>query len=57
MIAQISMITSRIWPPVVIGFAHLTPCSHVALGIESEGFAAACGLTPMDERGAVASTA
>jgi len=31
----------------VIGFANLTTRSNVALGIESEGFAAACGLAPM----------
>ena len=31
----------------VIGFANLTTRSNVALGIESEGFAAACGLKPM----------
>ena len=41
----------------VIGFANLTTRSNVALGIESEGFAAACGLKPMAERVAVASTA
>lgn len=33
----------------VIGFANLTTRSNVALGIESEGFAAACGLQPMAE--------
>ncbi|WP_017936698.1 carboxymuconolactone decarboxylase family protein [Nocardioides sp. Iso805N] len=31
----------------VIGFANLTTRSNVALGIESEGFAAACGLRPL----------
>ena len=41
----------------VIGFANLTTRSNVALGIESEGFAAACGLKPMAERPAVPSTA
>jgi alkylhydroperoxidase family enzyme len=41
----------------VIGFANLTTRSNVALGIESEGFAAACGLKPMAERVAVTSTA
>jgi alkylhydroperoxidase family enzyme len=41
----------------VIGFANLTTRSNVALGIESEGFAAACGLKPMAERTAVPSTA
>jgi alkylhydroperoxidase family enzyme len=41
----------------VIGFANLTTRSNVALGIESEGFAAACGLEPMAERTAVASPA
>lgn len=33
----------------VIGFANLTTRSNVALGIESEGFAAACGLRPLAE--------
>jgi alkylhydroperoxidase family enzyme len=41
----------------VIGFANLTTRSNVALGIESEGFAAACGLKPMAERAVVPSTA
>jgi alkylhydroperoxidase family enzyme len=41
----------------VIGFANLTTRSNVALGIESEGFAAACGLKPMAERSRVASEA
>ena len=31
----------------VIGFANLTTRANVALGIESEGFAAACGLKPL----------
>lgn len=31
----------------VIGFANLTTRSNTALGIESEGFAASCGLNPM----------
>ena len=40
----------------VIGFANLTTRGNVALGIESEGFAAACGLKPLAERpGAVRS--
>jgi len=34
----------------VIGFANLTTRSNNALGIESEGFSAACGLAPMAER-------
>ena len=34
----------------VIGFANLTTRGNVALGIESEGFAAACGLKPIAER-------
>lgn len=34
----------------VIGYANLTTRSNVALGIESEGFAAACGLKPLAER-------
>lgn len=37
----------------VIGFANLTTRSNVALGIESEGFAASCGLKPMAEPSAV----
>ena len=41
----------------VIGYANLTTRSNVALGIESEGFASACGLEPMAERAAVRSTA
>ncbi len=41
----------------VIGYANLTTRSNVALGIESEGFASACGLEPMAERPAVRSTA
>ena len=41
----------------VIGYANLTTRSNVALGIESEGFAAACGLKPMAERSAVRSNA
>ncbi|KRF38537.1 carboxymuconolactone decarboxylase family protein [Terrabacter sp. Soil810] len=41
----------------VIGYANLTTRSNVALGIESEGFAAACGLKPMAERAAVRSSA
>ena len=39
----------------VIGFANMSTRSNVALGIESEGFATACGLKPMAERAAVAS--
>ena len=39
----------------VIGYANLTTRSNVALGIESEGFAAACGLKPMAERATVRS--
>lgn len=35
----------------VIGFANLTTRSNVALGIESEGFAAACGLAPLAQPG------
>ncbi len=31
----------------VIGFANFTTRSNVALGIESEGFAEACGLKPL----------
>lgn len=39
----------------VIGFANLTTRGNVALGIESEGFAAACGLQPLAAPSAVAS--
>ncbi|MBJ6759163.1 carboxymuconolactone decarboxylase family protein [Myxococcaceae bacterium JPH2] len=31
----------------VIGFAHMTTRTNTALGIESEGFAASCGLKPV----------
>jgi alkylhydroperoxidase family enzyme len=41
----------------VIGYANLTTRSNVALGIESEGFAAACGLGPMAERADLRSSA
>ena len=41
----------------VIGFANLTTRGNVALGIESEGFAAACGLAPLAERPGVGSQA
>ncbi|WP_109509231.1 carboxymuconolactone decarboxylase family protein [Nocardioides speluncae] len=41
----------------VIGFANLTTRSNVALGVESEGFAAACGLKPLAERPVVRSRA
>jgi alkylhydroperoxidase family enzyme len=34
----------------VIGFANLTTRNNVALGIESEGFAASCGMKPLAER-------
>lgn len=34
----------------VIAFANFTTRANVALGIESDGFAAACGLTPLAER-------
>src|SRR3954453_6180443 len=39
----------------VIAFATLTTRSNVALGIESDGFAASCGLTPLTRPTAVAS--
>ncbi|HWJ65075.1 MAG TPA: carboxymuconolactone decarboxylase family protein [Nocardioides sp.] len=35
----------------VIGFANLTTRGNVALGIESEGFASACGMKPLAEPG------
>jgi alkylhydroperoxidase family enzyme len=41
----------------VIGFANLSTRSNVALGIESEGFAAACDLEPLAERPGIASRA
>ena len=41
----------------VIGYANLTTRGNVALGIESEGFAAACDLEPLAERPGVASPA
>ena len=39
----------------VIAFANLSTRGNVALGIESDGFAAACGLRPLAERSGVAS--
>ncbi len=39
----------------VIAFANFTTRGNVALGIESDGFAAACGLEPLAERVAVGS--
>jgi alkylhydroperoxidase family enzyme len=39
----------------VVAFANFTTRANVALGIESDGFAAACGLTPLAERTAVGS--
>ena len=39
----------------VIAFANFTTRPNVALGIESDGFAAACGLKPLAERAAVGS--
>ena len=41
----------------VIGFANLTTRGNVALGIESEGFAASCDLKPLAERPGVTSQA
>jgi alkylhydroperoxidase family enzyme len=41
----------------VIAFANFTTRPNVALGIESDGFAAACGLEPLAQRGAVGSLA
>ncbi|GAB3065736.1 hypothetical protein GCM10027053_31200 [Intrasporangium mesophilum] len=38
-----------------IAFANLTTRGNVALGIESDGFAAACGLKPLAQRTAVVS--
>ena len=39
----------------VIAFANFTTRPNVALGIESDGFAAACGLKPLAERATVGS--
>ena len=39
----------------VVAFANFTTRANVALGIESDGFAAACGLKPLAERTAVKS--
>jgi AhpD family alkylhydroperoxidase len=39
----------------VIAFANMSTRGNVALGIESDGFAAACGMKPLAERAAVAS--
>lgn len=39
----------------VIAFANFTTRANVALGIESDGFAAACGLPPLAQRAAVGS--
>lgn len=39
----------------VIAFANMSTRGNVALGIESDGFAAACGLRPLAQRPAVAS--
>ena len=39
----------------MIGFANLTTRGNVALGIESDGFAAACGMKPLAERPGVTS--
>ena len=41
----------------VIGFANMTTRGNVALGIESEGFAAACDLKPLAQRTPLASEA
>jgi AhpD family alkylhydroperoxidase len=41
----------------VIGYANLTTRGNVALGIESEGFAASCNLKPLADRPEVASPA
>ena len=41
----------------VVAFANFTTRANVALGIESDGFAAACGLKPLAQRAAVGSSA
>jgi alkylhydroperoxidase family enzyme len=38
---------------VTIAFANFTTRPNIALGIESDGFAAACGLKPLASRTAV----
>jgi len=54
--AMVEGLTAQLGPAAVIeltnviGFANLTTRANVALGIESEGFAAACGLKPLAER-------
>jgi alkylhydroperoxidase family enzyme len=54
--AMVTSLTDQLGPAAVIeltnviGFANLTTRANVALGIESEGFAAACGLKPLAER-------
>jgi len=40
----------------IIAFANFTTRPNVALGIESDGFAAACGLKPLAQPTAVASS-
>ncbi|WGL53398.1 carboxymuconolactone decarboxylase family protein [Nocardioides sp. BP30] len=53
---MVAGLLDRLGPPAlleltaVIGFANLTTRGNVALGIESEGFAAACGLKPLAQR-------
>ena len=53
--AMVASLTRQLGPAAVIeltsviGFANLTTRNNVALGIESEGFAAACGLKPLAE--------
>lgn len=59
--AMVASLTDQLGPAAVIeltnviGFANLTTRANVALGIESEGFANACGLKPLAERSGTAS--
>ncbi|GAB4012291.1 carboxymuconolactone decarboxylase family protein [Nocardioides ultimimeridianus] len=59
--AMVESLTRQLGPAAVveltnvIGFANLTTRGNVALGIESEGFAAACGLAPLAEPAVVGS--
>lgn len=54
--AQVAALLDQLGPAglleltAVVGFANLTTRSNTALGIESEGFAASCGLKPLAER-------
>ncbi len=59
--AMVSSLRAQLGDPAlveltaVIAFANFTTRPNVALGIESDGFAAACGLKPLAQRTAVGS--